>query len=101
LRTRLRMNYRVTLLGVLAALSLMGCHSLRSAGGTCNENKPYMKAASVAPLKIPPGLDMPDTASALHIPALNTPDLPPRKKTDACLDEAPEFKTPKQPPPQA
>jgi uncharacterized lipoprotein len=94
------MNFRVTLLGVLAALCFTGCHSLRG-GGTCNVNKPYTKAASVAPLKIPPGLDLPDTASALHIPALNAPEPPPRKKSDPCLDEPPAFKTPKQPTPQA
>jgi uncharacterized lipoprotein len=93
------MGYRVALIGVLAALTgLTGCHSL---GGSCRDPKPYMKAGSVAPLKIPPGLDPPDTATALHIPALNAPEPPPRKKTDPCLDEPPPFKVPKQAPPQA
>jgi uncharacterized lipoprotein len=95
------MNYRVTLLGVLAASGLTGCHALRNVGGSCHDVQPYMKAGSVAPLKIPAGLDVPDTATALHIPTLNAPDPPPRKKTDPCLDEPPSFKTPKQPPPQA
>jgi uncharacterized lipoprotein len=99
------MSYRVALIGVLAALvGLAGCHplqKLRNVGGTCNDSKPYMKAGSVAPLKIPPGLDAPDTATALHIPALNAPELPPRKRTDPCLDEPPQFKIPKQAPPQA
>jgi len=60
-----------------------------------------MRSASVAPLKIPPGLDTPDTANALHIPALNTPAPPARKKADPCLDEPPPFNVPKQVPPQA
>jgi hypothetical protein len=99
------MNHRVALLGVLAALvCLAGCHplrALRNVGGSCHDAKPYMKAGSVAPLKIPVGLDTPDTASALHVPALNQPELPPRKATDPCLAEPPPFNAPKQAPPQA
>jgi hypothetical protein len=99
------MTYRVALIGVLIALTgLAGCHplqALRNVGGSCHDVKPYMKAGSVASLKIPPGLDTPDTASALHIPVLNAPEPPPRKRDDPCLDEPPPFKVPKQAPPQA
>jgi hypothetical protein len=99
------MSYRVALIGFLVALTgLAGCHPLqrlRGAGAACHEVKPYMKAGSVATLKIPPELDKPDSANALHIPVLNAPDLPPRKKTDPCLDDPPPFKIPKQAPPQA
>jgi uncharacterized lipoprotein len=96
------MGYRVALIGVLAALTgLAGCHPLQRLSGSCHDAKPYMKAGSIAPLKIPPGLDPPDTATALHIPALTAPELPARKKTDPCLDEPPPFKIPKQAPPQA
>src|ERR1700755_3146302 len=99
------MRYRFALLGVVVALvGLAGCHplqKLRNVGGSCHDTKPYMKAGTIAPLKIPPGYDTPDQANALHIPALNTPEPPPRKKTDPCLDEPPPFNVPKQAPPQA
>ena len=96
------MRYRVALIGILVALmGLTGCKHLRSMAKACHDTKPYMRSASIAPLKIPPGLDSPDTANALHIPALNTPALPPRKKADPCLDEPPPFNAPKQALPQA
>jgi uncharacterized lipoprotein len=99
------MRHRFALIGVVIALAgLAGCHPLqrlRNVGGSCHDVKPYMKAGSIAPLKIPPGLDTPDTANALRIPALNTPEQPARKKTDPCLDEPPAFNVPKQAPPQA
>ena len=96
------MQYRFAQIGVVAVLlGLAGCQHLRNIGGSCHDVKPYMKAGSIAPLKIPAGLDAPDTASALRIPALNTPAPPLRKKTDPCLDEPPPFNVPKQAPPQA
>jgi uncharacterized lipoprotein len=96
------MRYRFAVIGVVAVLvGITGCHSLRKVGGSCHDTKPYMKAQSIAPLKIPNGLDTPDTASALRVPALNTPAPPGRKKTDPCLDEPPPFNVPKQAPPQA
>jgi len=61
-----------------------------------------MAATSVAPLKIPAGLDNPDTTNALHIPPLNEPVPPPLKGKQPCLDEPPAFKLPPKPtPPQA
>jgi uncharacterized lipoprotein len=99
------MIYRVARIAAVAALAgLAGCHplqKLRDVGGSCHDVKPYMKAGSVAPLKIPPGLDVPDTANALHIPPLTTPAPPPRGKTEPCLDEPPPFKVAKPTPPQA
>ena len=90
---------------LLALLTLSACHplrALRAIGGTCHDpKKAYMKADSIAPLKIPPGLDNPDTTNALHIPALNEPAPPPRKVTDPCLEEPPPFQVAKQAPPQA
>jgi uncharacterized lipoprotein len=96
------MRYRFAVIGVVAVLvGITGCHPLRRIGGSCHDTKPYMKAQSVAPLKIPTGLDTPETSNALHVPALNTPAPPGRKKTDPCLDDPPPFKVPKQAPPQA
>jgi uncharacterized lipoprotein len=99
------MIYRVARIAALAALAgLSGCNplqKLREVGGSCHDVQPYMKAGSIAPLKIPPGLDVPDTTNALHIPALTVPAPPPRGKTDPCLDEPPPFKVAKPAPPQA
>jgi hypothetical protein len=67
-----------------------GCHVLGA--NACHAPQPYMNAKSVAPLKIPPGLDSPETSSALRIPSLNEPAPPPRKGRQPCLDEPPHFK---------
>jgi len=86
-------------------LAFAGCHPFQSLRGrelSCHKKQPYMAATSVAPLKIPAGLDAPDTTNALHIPPLNEPAPPPRKGRQPCLDEPPSFKLPPKPtPPQA
>src|ERR1700760_2669459 len=58
-------------LGVVLAvgLALAGCHpiqALKSRANSCHRTQPYMAATSVAPLKIPPGEDKPESA---HPPA--------------------------------
>jgi uncharacterized lipoprotein len=74
-------------------LSLSGCHALRSfRTGSCHQVQTYMKAHSVAPLKVPSGLDAPDTTNALRLPQLNEPAPPPRSGKDPCLDAPPPFK---------
>jgi uncharacterized lipoprotein len=96
------MKKSVMLPGLLGALlSASGCHGFHLRGAACHETRPYLKATSVPPLKIPPGLDTPDRTSALHIPELNEPAPPPRSAKDPCLEEPPPFKVAKQPPPQA
>ena len=59
-----------------------------------------MGAKSVAPLKVPAGLDAPETSSALRIPALTEPAPPARKGREPCLDEPPPFKTRQPAPPR-
>ena len=81
-------------------LALSGCHSLRGVG-SCHKPQPYMNASSVAPLKVPAGLDAPDTTNALRLPALNEPPPPPRAGKDPCLDYPPPFKVTKPATPQA
>ena len=77
-----------------------GCHMFRGASAkACHSPQPYQKAQSVPPLKIPAGLDAPDTTNALRLPALNEPQPPARKGQEPCLDEPPPFKVAK--PPQA
>jgi uncharacterized lipoprotein len=82
-------------------LTLGGCHPFRHFTYACHKQQPYMQASSIAPLKVPPGLDAPDTTNALRLPALNEPAPPPRKGKDPCLEEPPPFVIPKRAPPQA
>jgi uncharacterized lipoprotein len=82
----------------LLMLPLGGCHWLTHAN-SCHNHQSYMDAKSVAPLKIPSGLDAPETANALRIPSLNEPPPPQRSGRDPCLDAPPAFKVQK--PPQA
>ena len=72
-----------------------GC---RSWLGSCHDPAAYQSAQTGAPLKIPPGLQSPDTTQALKIPQLNEPAPPPRSAKDSCLDAPPPFSTPKPPP---
>ncbi|HWZ63705.1 MAG TPA: hypothetical protein VNX02_11830 [Steroidobacteraceae bacterium] len=84
------------------ALTAAGCHPFRHFAYACHKKQAYMQASSVPALKIPAGLDAPDTTSALHLPALNEPAPPPRTGRQPCLDEPPSYKVPKPAPaPQA
>ena len=78
-------------------LLLDGCRMLHA--NSCHQPQPYMGARSVPPLKIPAGMDAPETTNALHIPTLNEPEPPARKGKDPCLDAPPSFKVQKPPPP--
>lgn len=85
----------------LPLLLTAGCHfhPFKHFAYSCHKKQVYQAATSVAPLKVPAGLDAPDTTNALHLPQLNEPEPPPRKGQQPCLDEPPPFKVPK--PPQA
>ena len=99
------MKHHVALLiAAVVLLGIAGCHPIRAVknfGGSCHDVQPYTKAQTIAPLKIPAGLDAPDTSNALHIPALNEPAPPARGPKDPCLDAPPSFKVPKPAPPKA
>ena len=82
---------------VLAAVALAGCHhGLKRvfAAKECNKPHSYDSARSIPPLRVPLGVDQPDTHAALRIPPLNEPAPPARKLTDPCLDEPPLYATP-------
>jgi len=89
----------VGMLGVLG-LALGGCHTFHRLTTSCiKDTDHYMQAASVPPIKVPVGIDPPDTRSALQIPVLNEPAPPPRAPNDPCLDAPPKFTEPKGPRP--
>ncbi|MBV8911290.1 MAG: hypothetical protein JOZ89_11075, partial [Gammaproteobacteria bacterium] len=58
----------------------------------CRDSQGYLKERSVEPLKVPAGLDAPDTTNALRLPPLNEPAPPPRHGKAPCLDAPPSFK---------
>jgi hypothetical protein len=73
--------------GVGALLLAGGCKSL-----SCSNPADYSSAQEVPPLKMPVGLDGPDTTQALEIPPLNEPEAP-RDPKGACLEEPPVLDT--------
>ena len=82
----------------VAIVLVAGCRSL---GGSCHDPQPYEQAQELPPLRIPPGLEAPDTRNALRIPELNEPEPPPRKPGDPCLDEPPRYSAPLEERPRA
>jgi len=76
---------------VAAALVLSGCKTLASS--SCNKPQVYQQAGDEPALRIPLGLDAPDTRTALRIPPLDEPAAP-RAPSDPCLDEPPAFAAP-------
>jgi uncharacterized lipoprotein len=80
------------------ALAVAGCGSLFKA--TCAKPEDYAAVPDNPPLKIPAGLNAPDTRSAVPIPALKEPERP-RSAAEPCIDKPPRFAEPKPPPPAA
>lgn len=79
------------LLGVVCATS--GCNPFRrsSANTVCKGPEGYADSRTMPALQIPPGLESPDTRGALQVPDLKTPEPPPRKRSEGCLDEPPPY----------
>lgn len=80
-----------------------GCHALRAVTEeSCHKPQPYMVARSVPPLKIPVGLNSPNTSDALVVPPLKGPTPPPPTAKEPCLDAPPSYVHPHaQPAPKA
>jgi hypothetical protein len=80
---------RVLMLIAGAALS-SGCHLFTKLTPDCHVAQEYQRAGQVAPLKVPAGLDSPNTQGAMVIPAVALAPPPPGKK-DTCLDVPPRY----------
>ena len=77
---------------LVAASSLMsGCHLFTKLNPDCHSKQEYQHALSAPPLKVPPGLDSPNTAGALVIPPVTDVPPPPGPK-DTCYDVPPRYK---------
>ena len=87
------MTLRRCLIAAAGSFLLGGCHLFSSNVESCHKPQVYEHAVSVAPLKVPGGLDAPNVQGALVIPSVeNTP--PPPGPRDPCLDEPPRYKPP-------
>jgi uncharacterized lipoprotein len=81
------------MIGFCAAAALLsGCsHIMSRLNPDCHTRQEYQRAVQVAPLKVPEGLDNPNTQGALVIPTVELSPPPPGPK-DACLDLPPRYK---------
>jgi len=79
----------LTLIAVAALLC--GCHLFNKLTPDCHSAQEYQHAGQVPPLKVPAGLDSPNTQGALVIPTVVAAPPPPGPK-DACLDVPPRYK---------
>ena len=75
---------------VAAAMALSGCRLFHLAGD-CHKPQQYQRAAQLPPLKVPSGLDSPNTQGALVIPTVELAPPPPGPR-EACLDAPPRYK---------
>lgn len=85
--------------GVMAAVLVSGCGFFRASSSNCRDDALYLGAREEAPLRIPPGLEAPDTRNALKVPELDVPEGP--RAADKCLDAPPPYSTPKPVEPEA
>jgi uncharacterized lipoprotein len=78
----------LVLVGVSALMS--GCHLFGKLNPDCHSPQEYQHALSAPPLKVPAGLDSPNTTGALVIPAV-TDAPPPPGPHDTCFDVPPRY----------
>jgi uncharacterized lipoprotein len=79
------------LLLVAASALMSGCHFFSKLTPDCHSPQEYQHALSAPPLKVPAGLDSPNTTGALVIPAV-TDVPPPLGPHDVCYDVPPRYK---------
>lgn len=81
---------RILLLAAASAL-LCGCNPFSKLAPDCHSAQEYQHATSAPPMKVPAGLDTPNTAGALVIP--NVEVAPPAPgPNEACYDVPPRYK---------
>jgi uncharacterized lipoprotein len=81
---------RILMLAAAGTL-VSGCHLFSKLNPDCHTRQEYQRAASAPPLKVPAGLDAPNTAGALVIPPVSDVPPPPGRK-EACYDVPPRYK---------
>lgn len=76
----------------LAALQLAACS--RDKTVRCSNATAYREAGSIAQLRIPDDLSVPDETESLRIPAPLPAPEPGEDDADVCLDASPAFRQP-------
>lgn len=76
---------------IAAAVLLNACRLIHGFHPDCHKPQEYQRAAQLAPLKVPSGLDSPNTQGALVVPTVDLA-APPPGPHDACLDTPPRYK---------
>jgi uncharacterized lipoprotein len=101
-RPRMRTVLAIGLLAAVVSVT-SGCNPFRRshADRVCKGPEGYSGAKDLPALQIPPGLESPDTRSALRIPNLNTPEPPQRLESQGCLDTPPKYAIAKPKEPEA
>lgn len=85
------MSLARTMVFLGGAILLSGCHRLSARlNPDCHIMQEYQQARQLAPLKVPQGLDNPNTQGALVIPTVDLAPPPPGLH-DACYDQPPHF----------
>jgi len=76
---------------MVALLLASGCSTV--VGGACHKTQPHQTAGNLPPLKMPTGLDGPDTSEALAVPEVTQPELP-VDPDGPCLEAPPAITAP-------
>src|SRR5258708_23171194 len=79
------------ILVLIAASALMSGCLFSKLNPDCHSKQEYQHALSAPPLKVPAGLDSPNTAGALVIPPI-TDAPPPPGRQDQCYQVQPRYK---------
>jgi uncharacterized lipoprotein len=69
-------------------LALAGCGAFKPTFENCDETPAYAGAKELSPLKVPEGVDAPDTRNALKIPTVTVPERP---LAGRCIDAPPSY----------
>jgi uncharacterized lipoprotein len=86
------MSFERIIVFIAAVTLTSGCsHIINRLNPDCHTRQEYQHASQVAPLKVPEGLDTPNTQGALVIPTVELSPPPPGPH-DACLDLPPKYK---------
>jgi uncharacterized lipoprotein len=85
------MKFLTRMAVVAVMISLAGCGAFRV---SCNDMTTYAASEDLPALKVPLGLEAPDTRSALKIPPLTEPERV-RAESEGCLESPPSYSTPR------
>lgn len=76
---------------VAAGVLLSSCRLVHGVAPNCHKPQDYQRAVQVPALKVPAGMDTPNTQGSLVIPTVELAAPPPGPR-EACLDQPPRYK---------